>query len=120
MTQCACRPGRSANDAVKRVHKLLNTGHNEVVDCDLSNCFGEIPHAELMRSVTRRVSDGRMLGLIKAWLEMPVEEDHAVAGDGGVLQQPATFQPSRPVRSRQMRNWSSMEAAPCWSDEWRA
>ena len=74
------RPEHSANDAVKRVHGLLNTGYNEVVDCDLSNYFGEIPHAELMKSLARRVSDGRMLGLIKAWLEMPVEGDD---GEGG-------------------------------------
>ena len=78
--QYAYRPGRSANDAVRRVHRLLNRGHNEVVDCDLSNYFGEIPHAELMTSLARRVSDGRMLGLIKAWLEMPVEEDDGKGG----------------------------------------
>ena len=78
--QNAYRPGRSAKDAVNRVHRLLNTGHNEVVDCDLSNYFGEIPHAELMKSIARRVSDGRMLGLIKAWLEMPVEEDDGKGG----------------------------------------
>ena len=60
---------------MKRVHSLLNTGHSEVAGCDLSNCFGEIPHAELMKCIARRVSDGRMPGLIKAWLEMPVEED---------------------------------------------
>ncbi len=78
--QYACRPERSANDAVRRVHSLLNTGHNEVVDCDLSNHFGEIPHAELMKSVARRVSDGKMLGLVKAWLEMPVEEDDGKGG----------------------------------------
>lgn len=76
----AYRPGRGAKDAVRRVHSLLDTGHNEVVDCDLSNHFGGIPHAGLMRSVARRVSDGRMPGLIKAWLEMPVEEDD---GEGG-------------------------------------
>ncbi len=70
--QYAYRAKRSANDAVKRAHGLLNHGFNEVVDCDLSNYFGEIPHAQLMKSVARRVSDGRMLGLIKAWLEMPV------------------------------------------------
>ena len=69
--QYAYRAQRSANDAVNRVHSLLNRGFNEVVDCDLSNYFGEIPHAQLMKSVARRVSDGRMLGLIKAWLEMP-------------------------------------------------
>ena len=51
-----------------------------MVDGDLSNYFGEIPHAELMKSIARRVSDGRMLGLIKAWLEMPVEEDDGKGG----------------------------------------
>jgi len=78
--QYAYRPGRSAHDAVNRVWRLLHRGHNEVVDCDLSNYFGEIPHAELLKSFARRVSDGRMLKLIKAWLEMPVEEDD---GEGG-------------------------------------
>lgn len=78
--QYAYRPDRNAQDAVKRVHSLLNRGYNEVVDCDLSDYFGEIPHAELMKSVARRVSDGRMLGLIKAWLEMPVEEDDGECG----------------------------------------
>ena len=58
--QYAYREGCSAQDAVQRVHRLLNRGHREVVDADLSNYFGEIPHAELMRSVARRVSDGRM------------------------------------------------------------
>jgi len=78
--QYAYRPERSAHDAVIRVHSLLNTGHNEVVDCDLSNYFGEIPHAELLKSFARRISDGRMLKLIKAWLEMPVEEDDGKGG----------------------------------------
>ena len=78
--QYAYRPGRSALDAVQRVHRLLNTGHQEVVDADLSDYFGQIPHAELMQSLARRLSDGRMLGWIKAWLEMAVEEDD---GEGG-------------------------------------
>ena len=78
--QYAYRPERSAHDAIRRVHRLLYRGHNEVVDCDLSNYFGEIPHAELMKSLARRISDGRMLGLIKAWLEMPVEEDDGKGG----------------------------------------
>jgi group II intron reverse transcriptase/maturase len=72
--QYAYRPGRSALDAVGSVHSLLNTGHTEVVDADLSGYFDEIPHAELMKSVARRVSDGRMLRLIKMWLQAPVEE----------------------------------------------
>jgi len=78
--QYAYRPGRSANDAVRRVHRLLNTDHREVVDADLSDYFGQIPHAELLKSVARRVSDGRMLGWVKAWLEMAVEEDDGKGG----------------------------------------
>ena len=78
--QYAYRPGRGAHDAVRRVHRLLNTGHREVVDADLSDYFGHIPHSELLRSIARRVSDGRLLGWVKAWLEMAVEEDD---GHGG-------------------------------------
>jgi group II intron reverse transcriptase/maturase len=72
--QHAYRPGRSALDAVRQVQSLLDAGHREVVDADLSGYFDSIPHAELMTSVARRVSDGCLLGLIKSWLEAPVEE----------------------------------------------
>jgi group II intron reverse transcriptase/maturase len=72
--QYAYRADRSALDAVRHVHKLINTGHRKIVDADLSSYFDSIPHAELMRSVARRVVDGAMLHLIKMWLEAPVEE----------------------------------------------
>jgi RNA-directed DNA polymerase len=72
--QYAYRPGRSALDAVRAVHSLLNTGHTEVVDADLKGYFDEIPHAELMKSVARRISDTQLLHLIKMWLQAPVEE----------------------------------------------
>jgi RNA-directed DNA polymerase len=72
--QYAYRPGRSALDAVQHVHRLLNTGHREVVDADLSGYFDSIPHPELLKSVSRRVSDRHMLRLLKMWLEAPVEE----------------------------------------------
>jgi RNA-directed DNA polymerase len=72
--QYAYRRDRSALDAVRHVHKLINTGHGEIVDADLSSYFDSIPHAELLKSVARRVVDGAMLHLIKGWLEAPVEE----------------------------------------------
>jgi RNA-directed DNA polymerase len=71
------RPRRSAQQAVRAVHQGLKAGHVQVVDADLSKYFDTIPHAELMRSVSRRVSDGTMLHLIKMWLKAPVEESNA-------------------------------------------
>jgi len=58
---------------VRHVHKLINTGHGEIVDADLSSYFDTLPHFELLKSVARRVVDGNMLHLIKMWLEAPVE-----------------------------------------------
>ena len=75
--QHAYRSEHNAQAAVRQVERLLRTGHTEVVDADLSGYFDSIPHAELMKSVSRRISDGRVLRLIKMWLETPVEETDA-------------------------------------------
>lgn len=72
--QYAYRPDRGAHDAVRAVHRLLITGHQQVIDADLSGYFDNIPHAELMRSIARRIVDRQMLHLIKQWLEAPVDE----------------------------------------------
>lgn len=68
------RPGRSVNQAAERVHTALRQGHGEVVDADLSKYFDTIPHAELMKCLARRISDGKMLHLLKMWLKTPIEE----------------------------------------------
>jgi len=68
------RPGRSALDAVRKVHRAMDEWRTNVVDADLSQYFDRIPHAELMRCVARRISDRKMLHLLKAWLKVPVED----------------------------------------------
>jgi len=72
--QYAYRPKKSAHDAIRHVHSLVNTGHTEIIDADLSGYFDTIPHSELMKSLGRRISDKQMLQLIKSWLVAPVEE----------------------------------------------
>jgi group II intron reverse transcriptase/maturase len=68
------RPEHSALSAVQETRDLLVTGRTQVVDADLTDYFGSIPHAELMKSVARRVVDRHVLHLLKMWLEAPVDE----------------------------------------------
>jgi RNA-directed DNA polymerase len=68
------RRARGAVDAVKEEHRLICRGYTDVVDADLSRYFDSIPHAELMKSVARRVVDRHVLRLIKMWLRAPIEE----------------------------------------------
>jgi len=72
--QYAYRAGRNAQQAVIDAEETLYRGHPEVVDADLADYFGSIPHTDLMRSLARRIVDSRVLHLIKMWLECAVEE----------------------------------------------
>src|SRR4249919_3772736 len=72
--QYAYRQGRNAQQAAVEVEAALYRGQRDVVDADLADYFGSIPHAELLKSVARRVVDRRVLHLIKMWLECAVEE----------------------------------------------
>ena len=72
--QYAYRPGRNAQQAAIEVEERLHRGQTDVVDADLADYFGSIPHADLMKSLARRIVDKRVLHLIKMWLECAVEE----------------------------------------------
>jgi RNA-directed DNA polymerase len=68
------RPGRTAQEAVQEVHRAVCAGHTEIVDADVSSYFDAIPHSDLMKSLARRISDRKMLRLLKMWLKAPVAE----------------------------------------------
>jgi RNA-directed DNA polymerase len=72
--QYAYRPGRNAQQAAAEVEGWVFRGHRDVVDADLADYFGSIPHADLLKSLARRIVDRRVLHLIKMWLECAVEE----------------------------------------------
>ncbi|MEK9143000.1 MAG: group II intron reverse transcriptase/maturase [Nitrospirota bacterium] len=66
------RPKRGCKDALRRVDELLKAGHTQVVDADLKSYFDKIPHELLMERVGEKVADGRVLGLIRAYLNQEV------------------------------------------------
>ena len=70
----AYRPKRRAHGAMDAIKKAMLRGRTEVIDADLSGYFDSIPHRKLLRVVSRRVSDGAILKLIRGWLRAPVEE----------------------------------------------
>jgi group II intron reverse transcriptase/maturase len=73
--QYGFRPGLDAKMAVRRVYwHIRDQGRSEVVDADLRDYFNSIPHRPLMRCLTRRICDGRLLSTIKSWLRAPVIE----------------------------------------------
>jgi RNA-directed DNA polymerase len=62
------RPGRGCHDALREVDRLIKDGYTYVVDADLQSYFDTIPHDQLMARVEEKVSDGRVLDLIRGWL----------------------------------------------------
>lgn len=71
-TSYGFRPGRGCKDALREVDGLLKAGHTHVVDADLQAYFDTIPREALMARVAEHISDGRVLALLRQWLEQDV------------------------------------------------
>ena len=69
------RPGRGCKDALRRVDQLLKQGQTWVVDADLKSYFDTIPHEQLLKRIEEKVADGRVLELIRKYLEQGVLEN---------------------------------------------
>jgi len=85
------RPKRSVHQAVEEIRKYMNYGYDKVIDGDLKDCFGSIPHRELLDIVATRIIDRRILKLIKMFLKAGVMVDCSIQIDdkgtpqGGVI-----------------------------------
>jgi len=69
------RPRKSAQQAALEIRKFLNWGLTKVIDADFEDCFGSIPHRQLLDMVARRIVDGKVLWIIKLFLKAGVMEE---------------------------------------------
>jgi RNA-directed DNA polymerase len=74
-TSFGFRPGRGCLDALREVSQLIEDGYTFVVDADFESYFDTIPHERLMQRIEERISDGRILGLLRSWLTQDILRD---------------------------------------------
>lgn len=80
------RPNRSAHDAIDEIVKYLNFGCENVIDADITGCFDNIPTNMLMQKIATRISDGRLLKLIKSFLNAGIMENGTITNPEGTPQ----------------------------------
>jgi RNA-directed DNA polymerase len=74
------RPKRSSKEAVTEIKRNLKQGNAEVFDADLSRYFDTIPHDKLLIVLAQRISDSKVIHLVKLWLKAPISEDGKISG----------------------------------------
>jgi group II intron reverse transcriptase/maturase len=101
------RPNRSAHDALEEIRKTMNTGFRVVLDADIKGFFDNIDHEKLMELVHQRISDRRILKLIRKWLKCGVME-------GGVTKETIVGAPQGGVISPLLANIYLYEFDKFW------
>lgn len=103
------RPERSAQDALAEIRGHLSQGYCAVYDADLQGYFDSIPHDRLLACLRMRISDRRVLGLIRMWLECPVVEPPQAKGEPPKVSRPTQGSPQggviSPLLSNIYRHW---------------
>lgn len=86
------RPGRRTQDAIEEVRKSAMDGYVWIFEADIASCFDEIDHVALMDRLRRRISDRRVLNLVKAFLKAGLLDEEGIDRDthtgtpqGGIL-----------------------------------
>jgi RNA-directed DNA polymerase len=74
-TSCGFRPGLGGRDALREVARLIGEGYTFVVNAYLQSYFDTIPHERLMQRVEERISDRRILDLLRSWLAQDIMRD---------------------------------------------
>jgi len=108
------RPNRRAQDAIAEIHQLTTHGYHWVVDADITACFDEIDHTALMQRVRRRVTDKRILRLIKAFLNA------GLLSEDGSARETITGTPQGGILSPLLANIALASLDEHFTQQWEA